>query len=77
LCGRNRIAGCPAPVIPVHIYLGYIYFGQLASNQTYLLRLNALPIISASAAVGGTGRRGVLKVESTCRRKSRGRHLLK
>jgi len=22
LCGRNRIAGCPAPVIPVHIYLG-------------------------------------------------------
>lgn len=49
----------PDPIliyICVYLWISGI-FGQLASNQTYLLRLNALPIISASAAVGGTGRR--------------------
>lgn len=33
------------------VFFCILYFWLVASNQTYLLRLSALPIISASAAV--------------------------
>jgi len=51
------------PALRIYLSLDIHLFGQLASNQTYLLRLNALPIISASAAVGGTGRWGALELK--------------